>query len=362
MTAFMRVVAALILTLDAAVSVMAEPPVADPVVTLAIAGDIMFADTPGEVVARGDDPFAHLASVLDGADLRVGNLECVIATGGESDPDKPWSFRADPRVLAPLRAHFDGVTLANNHSGDFGPTALAETLGLLDQAGLGRFGGGADLAEAHRPWVVERKGLRIAFLGYDEFLPRSFEADYDRPGVAWSEDAQVMRDIRAARVVHGADLVIPVMHWGFEGEIRASERQRRLARLMIDAGADAVIGGHPHVIQDTDAYRGRPIVYSLGNFVFDGFSQAINNTGWLVTLNLDRDGVRSLRTHSARIDGEGIPHPDPGAVETCWERGQVVPGRCGASGAPPKPGSDAPGGETWETLRSVNVSRGSPDD
>ncbi len=321
--------AALVFGLAAAPAAMAETPAADPVVTLAIVGDIMLADTPGQVIARGDDPFAHFAAVLDAADLRVGNLECVIATGGEPDPDKPWSFRADPRVLAPLRAHLDGVVLANNHSGDFGPAALAETLALLDQSGLGRFGGGADLAEAHRPWVVERKGLRIAFLGDDEFLPRSFEADHDRPGVAWSEDPQVVRDIRAARALHGADLVIPVMHWGFEGETRANARRGRLARLMIDAGAEAVIGGHPHVIQDTDAYRGRPIVNSLGNFVFDGFSQPVNNSGWLVTLDLDRAGGHSLRTQTARIDGEGIPHPDAAAPETCWERGQGVPGPCG---------------------------------
>ena len=87
-------------------------------------------------------------------------------------------------------------------------------LGLLKAAGLGQFGGGYNLREAHTPLVIERKGIRIALLGYNEFMPRSFEADFDAPGSAWSEDEQVVADIRAARSVHRADLVIAVMHWG----------------------------------------------------------------------------------------------------------------------------------------------------
>jgi hypothetical protein len=96
---------------------------------------------------------------------------------------------------------------------------------------------------------------------------------------------------------------------------------------MIKAGADAVIGGHPHAVQDTEIYRDRPIIYSLGNFVFDGFEDPAANTGWALLLELDRDGARAWRATVARIDGEGIPHPtgDPG---TCWERGQAAAGPC----------------------------------
>jgi poly-gamma-glutamate capsule biosynthesis protein CapA/YwtB (metallophosphatase superfamily) len=95
----------------------------------------------------------------------------------------------------------------------------------------------ANLEQAHRPLWIERRGLRIAVLAYNEFKPRSFEAGADWPGIAWSEDSQVVADIRAARAA-GADLVIPFMHWGWERERQASARQRQLARLMIDAGAD----------------------------------------------------------------------------------------------------------------------------
>ena len=303
-----------------------------PVVSLVFVGDIMLADSPGKVIKRGEDPFAPFAAILKSADIRVGNLECVVATTGSAEEDKPYTFRAEPRSLRFVKRHFDAVGLANNHTGDFGPKAFAEMLGLLDKAGIGYFGGGADLARAHTPLIIERKGLRIALLAYDEFFPRSFEADVDKPGVAWSEDEQVRRDIQMARTEYHADLVIPFMHWGWEHESLASPRQRQLARLMIDAGADAVVGGHPHVTQDVEQYRGKPIIYSLGNFVFDGFSSPDNNTGWLLRLELDKQGVRAWRTTVAHMGREGIPVPARAkagaAAGACWQRGAAAAGAC----------------------------------
>lgn len=306
-----------------------DAPAADPVVSIAFVGDIMLDTLPGREIRRRRDPFGPFAPILNAAHIRIGNLECVIATRGTPEPRKPYTFRAHPRTLAVLKRHFDAVSLANNHSGDFGPGAFGQMLDLLDARGLPYFGGGRDLAHAHRPLVIERKGLRIAFLGYDEFFPRSFEADHDKPGIAWSDDDQVRLDIAEARRVHHADLVIPVMHWGWEYERLASARQRELARLMIDAGADAVIGGHPHVTQDVEQYRGRPIVYSLGNFVFDGFSDRDTTTGWLLRLEVDRQGARRWRTFVARIDRHGTPHPAARSEGTCWERGQDAAGPCG---------------------------------
>jgi len=298
-------------------------------VSLAFVGDVMLTDTPGKVIKRGGDPLAPFAAILYGADLRIANLECVVSNRGQSDPAKPYSFRAHPRVLKLLQRHFDVVGLANNHSGDFGPVAFGDMLDRLDNSGIAYFGGGRNLAAAHAPLLLERKGLRIALLGYNEFFPRWFEADDDKPGIAWSEDEQVEFDIANARKVHHADIVIPVMHWGWEHETSASPRQRQLARRMIDAGADAVVGGHPHVVQDIEIYRDKPIVYSLGNFVFDSFTEEVNNTGWLLRLELDRRGVRAMRTVVARIDREGTPHPDMAAHGPCWHAGQgdVVPCR-----------------------------------
>ncbi len=279
----------------------------EPVVSVVFAGDIMLEGGPDRAIRRGHDPFAGVAHLFKGADIRLGNLECVVATVGSVEPEKPNVFRVHPRGLKYVKRHFDAVGLANNHSGDYGPQAFAQMLGFLKQSGLGYYGGGHDLKEAHKPLIFERHGVRIAILGYDEFQPRNFEADHDRPGVAWSEDEQVVRDIQDARRVWNADVVIPVMHWGWEEPI-ANARQRALARLMIDAGADAVIGGHPHQVQDTEVYRGKPIFYSLGNFVFEGFSDPVNNRAWVVRLMLDRQGVHQWQTYAVRIDKQGLPH------------------------------------------------------
>jgi poly-gamma-glutamate synthesis protein (capsule biosynthesis protein) len=269
-------------------------------------GDVMLADGPGRLIAKGGDPFKPFAPVLDQADVRIANLECVIAQGGQA-MDKPWTFRASPHVLPLLHRHVDVVSVANNHTGDFGKAAFAEMLGRLHAAGLPYFGGGLDWREAHRPLLIERKGVKIALLAYDEFFPRVFEAGDGLPGVAWSEDEQVRHDIAQARRV--ADVVIPFMHWGQEHEPMANDRQRELARLMIDAGADAVVGAHPHVVQDTETYHGKPIIYSLGNFVFDGFSAKDNNTGWVLWMDVGKQGVRAWHTEEAHIDQHGAPHP-----------------------------------------------------
>ena len=283
-----------------------------PQVRLLFAGDIMLDNLPGETVARGGDPFAPFATILDGADLAVGNLECVVSTVGQRVP-KPFNFRAHPRVVPLLARYFDAVSLANNHTGDFGKEALVEMLDLLDKGKVRHYGAGRNLEEAHAPLILEHKGLCIALLGYNEFKPRSFAAGPDTPGVAWSlwEQPRVLADIRAARTESRADLVIPYIHWGWEDEPEPNERQRALARRMIDAGADVVVGGHPHVTQGAEYYKGRLIVYSLGNFVFDEYK---DRTGWVLRLTLNKDGLVAWDTVVARTDEQGTPHPVPEAA------------------------------------------------
>jgi hypothetical protein len=289
------------------------------IVDLTFVGDVMVAEEPGALIASGADPFAGVAKVLGPKRLRIANLECVIATTGAAEI-KPFTFRAEPRAIPVLARYFDGVSVANNHSGDFGKAAFAEQLDLLDGAHLPYFGGGRDLAAAHRPWIVEHDGLRIAFLGYVEFKPRAFEAGATRPGVAWSgEDEQVLRDIHAARAEFHADIVIPFMHWGWEDEGYPSERQRVFARRMLDAGADMVVGGHPHVTQGAEIHGGKPIIYSLGNFLFNGFDTEATTTGWILEARLDKSGVREWRTRVVRLAPDGVPRIDENASSPCGD-------------------------------------------
>ena len=297
-------------------------------VRLVFAGDVMLDDGPGRTIAAGRDPLAPFAAALADADFTLGNLECPVATGGRALENKIFSFRASPQALRVLKGRFDAMAVSNNHSGDYGKEAFLETLALLERNGIRHFGGGRNLAAAHAPLWIAKKGLRIAVLGYNEFKPRSFEAGADSPGIAWSEDSQVVADIRAARAA-GADLVIPFMHWGWEREPQPTERQRQLARTMIDAGADVVVGGHAHVTQGAEYYKGKLIVYSLGNFVFDGFDLPAAKRGWLLRLSVDRGGLVAWDTLAAQMDAAGTPHPVPGARTPCGRAGAAEVMLCG---------------------------------
>ena len=290
----------------------------DEQVTLSFVGDILLDSKFGQALTRGEDRFAQTAALLD-ADLSVGNLECPVATNGAA-VDKIYTFRAEPSTLPRLREYFDAVSVANNHSGDYGTAAFEETLTRLRGAGLPYFGGGHDSSQAHAPLFLKKRGLTIALLGYDEFHPRSFEATPERAGVAWVEEEQIVLDIARARAA-GAQLVLPFLHWGWENEFAPSVRQRELARAMIDAGASAVIGAHPHVTQGVEMYRGKPIVYSLGNFAFDLLDRPENALGWQLRLVVDRHGVVSFSTTAIRIDVEGTPFPAPDVATPCGARG-----------------------------------------
>lgn len=276
-------------------------------IDLVFAGDIMLADGPGKTIEGGEDPFAEFGEVLQSADAAIGNLECVVATCG-MPCRKPYTFRAKPEVLPLLKKHFDIVSLANNHSGDFGHDAFLENLDLLEKHKLPYFGGGRNCAHARMPHIIEIKGVRIALLGYNEYYhPRYFEAGPDWPGIAWSVDEQVLADIESARTRHKADLVIPFMHWGDE-EVPENDRQKEFARAMIDGGADMVIGAHPHVTQGIEYYKDKLIVYSLGNFVFDGFDEGPGRVGWILRVRLNQQGLVAWDTVVAKIDDAGTPH------------------------------------------------------
>lgn len=301
----------------------AEPqtqPSPPPTVQVIFVGDIMLDRVPGQAVEQGRDPFAGVAAWLDKADVAVGNLECVIATVGEKVP-KLYNFRCHPRNVPLLARYFDGVSVANNHSGDFGKEAFVEQLGLLRAGSVSFFGGGMNAAEAHSPLIIERNGIRIALLGYNEIELRSYEAGLSAPGLAWSDDQKVVEDITAVRAK--ADLVIVYPHWGLEYHSQPSERQQSLARKMIDAGADLVVGGHPHVTQTVEYYKDKLIVYSLGNFVFDDFNDVPpdlnepSRTSWMLRLTLGKAGLVAWDTVVARTDDSGFPQPVLGAASPC---------------------------------------------
>jgi poly-gamma-glutamate synthesis protein (capsule biosynthesis protein) len=212
-------------------------------------------------------PFRRIAETLRSADLRYCNLECPISDRGVNQYHL-YSFRADPRTLEGLKfAGFNVVSQANNHAYDWGPEALLDSLDRLHRAGIYTVGAGQNTLAAYYPLIVSVGDLRIAFLAYVDVDPKNATAGADRPGVAWLDPTQALADIRFARPL--ADLVLVCPHWGVEYALRPTPDQVALAHQMIDAGADMIVGSHPHVVQPVETYHDRWIAYSLGNLVFD---------------------------------------------------------------------------------------------
>ena len=238
--------------------------------TLLFVGDVMLSRGVGaKMQAEGDwtFPFREIASLLSAADLTFGNLECPVSDLGRNRHHL-YSFRADPKAIEGLKlAGFDVMSVANNHMYDWDPPALLDTLRRLRETGIAPVGAGANDLEAHYPQLFNLAGLRLAFLAYVNVEPKAAIAAPDKAGVAWLELDRVLADIRFARPL--ADLVIVGLHWGTEYAPQPQRNQVEIAHQMIDAGADLIVGGHPHVVQPLEQYRGRWVAYSLGNFVFD---------------------------------------------------------------------------------------------
>jgi poly-gamma-glutamate synthesis protein (capsule biosynthesis protein) len=238
-------------------------------------GDIMLGGSATPTLKRlsYDYPFAATAAELKHGDITVGNLEAPIARRGIEFTDKRFRFRTDPQSAVALkRAGFSIVTLANNHMMDFGAPALQETLRSLDNNGILHAGAGLTLAAARQEAVVRIKGANIAFLAYSLTLPAEFFAADDQPGTAPGFPGYFKKDI--ARAKTAADYVVVSFHWGAEGSSAPSPFQMATARAAIDAGADVVLGHHPHVLQGIEQYKKGIILYSLGNFAFGSCSRA----------------------------------------------------------------------------------------
>ncbi len=280
-------------------------------VTLAFTGDVMFGRTVNThmlATARDDPyPFTHTANFLRTFDLTIGNLECVVSRlGSPVDKPRPFLLRGDPRAYDRLiHAGFDVVSVANNHSGDYGKEAFLDEVLALPRHGITPVGGGRNKREAHTPVLRTVRDTTIAFQAYDEIGPSSFAATDTTPGHAWLTEEDVRQDVPIAR--KQADFVIVFMHWGTEYFTSFSAHQRHLAQVAIDSGADMVVGAHPHVIEPYEYYQEKPIIYSLGNFVFDYMDAEVVRRGHILTLTLDKNRLLNWNLVPTHIGEWGEP-------------------------------------------------------
>lgn len=249
------------------------------VTTLAAVGDIMLGRRVG--ARHRADPGAPLEPMekrLAAAEITVGNFESTLSTDGQPTQGAD-SFAASPRVIGGLRdSGFDLLSVANNHLGDYGDKALRQTLDRFADSPIATVGAGRNLDQARRPVIVERDGVRIGFVATDS-IGETPAAGRDRPGTnrlnmpprTGPLDRSALRRISAdiAALDRRVDAVVVIAHWGTQYTHRPEPSQRTAARAFARAGADLVIGGHPHWVQGFENVGDTVVVHSLGNYVFD---------------------------------------------------------------------------------------------
>ena len=269
-------------------------------ITLAIVGDVLPASGVVRLMEKHgyDYPYRESLHLLQSADIAAGNLETAITDRGTPEEDKEYVYRGPVQTLPALRdAGFDVWSLANNHTLDYGWVGLQDTMAALDEHGFARVGAGHDDAEAYAPAYVEAKGFKVAFIGVSNVIWKPYwNATKTRPGLAQTYDpTRAVAAIEEAR--QHADLVVVLVHWGVEYTDKPEPYQVKKGRQFIDAGADLVIGSHPHVLQGFESYKGRWIAYSLGNFVFTGTKSPQSAETGVLTAVCRRNGECALKFH-----------------------------------------------------------------
>ncbi len=291
---------------NAATVLFARAPAApaDPVTTLTFVGDIMLDRGVKKSVEKNaagnyDWLFENVQSFAD-ADILFGNLEGPASDQGKNVGSE-YSFRMDPGTPAVLaRAGFDVLSVANNHAGDWGVSAFADTVNRVKAAGLLPVGGDEDASKAAGVKIIEKNGITFGFIGASDVGPTWLAAGSSTPGIMIASDAAWPSVIRTAAAL--CDILIVSYHFGEEYHAEPTARQQQLAHLAIDNGARVVVGHHPHVAEPVERYKDGIIVYSLGNFIFDQYFSPETMEGQVLNLSFSGKELTEAATSSVLLD------------------------------------------------------------
>lgn len=275
-------------------------------ITLFLVGDIML-DRGVEYYVKkegGGDwkfPFLKIAKDLQKADILFGNLESPISDKGQRVGSR-YSFRADPRAVEGLKyAGFDILSLANNHALDYTREALEQTMDILREQGIDYVGAGLNRKEAFSAKILEVKDTKIAFLAFTNLGSKSWAASEKKSGLAWINRAEeAFEFIREAK--EKADLVVVALHGGDEYSLEPNNFQKTFAQISLKAGADLVVGHHPHVVQPIERSPEGWVAYSLGNFIFDQSFSEETMKGLLLEVEVEKKKIKKVIPHEIKID------------------------------------------------------------
>jgi poly-gamma-glutamate capsule biosynthesis protein CapA/YwtB (metallophosphatase superfamily) len=246
-------------------------------------------------------PVKDIKDFLKGFDYRFCNLETPISDKGEAHTEKKFVFRGNPKDVALLKhAGINGVSLANNHACDYGKAGILDTIDILNKNNIGSAGAGIDIGAAHLPLIVTINEIKVAILAYADIAFEDSFAGKDHPGVARAKIESIRDDIKQYRAFN--DFIIISIHWGIEYSEYPEAREIKLAHAIIKSGADVIIGHHPHIFQGIEVYEGKPIFYSLGNFIFGSINEnAMENI--LVEISFLKNKINSFSVYP--INGNG---------------------------------------------------------
>ncbi|MFH0917354.1 MAG: CapA family protein [bacterium] len=283
--------------------------------TVAAGGDVLGDRGVGAFIDEngGEAVLAEVRPFLETAHIAFVNLESPVSDKGTRNPYKEYTFRGRPLMTRGLvSAGVDVVSLANNHTLDYGPAALLDTIVRLDDAGVAHAGAGADASAAQAPALLITPAGVVAVLAFTDIVPGGFAATARQPGVNPTTPDRKKLLAAIASANEKADFVIVSFHWGTEYTGRASQDQRRLAHQAVDVGADLILGHHPHVIQGLELYRNRLIAYSLGDFVFDHYSRETGEA-FVLRVTMAHEGPPSVEVVPVYLHAStGVPAPVSG--------------------------------------------------
>ncbi|WP_408009528.1 CapA family protein [Pseudalkalibacillus sp. A8] len=264
-------------------------------ITISFTGDILLDSWVGAAIEQNgvDFPYQHTKHILQKSDITVGNLETAVSTRGTPE-EKRFAFRSKPETLQGLaNAGYDMVSIANNHTLDYGMDALFDTMDHLDNHGIGYSGAGKNEEEAFTAYYKTVNGKKIAILGLSRVLPYAeWAARPESPGIASAYTYEPMMEYVEKAVEH-SDYTIVFIHWNKEREDYPEDYARVMAREFIDAGVAAVLGSHSHSLMGIEYYKGAPIYYSLGNFVFTQSKSHKGQESMIVNLSIEKNEIKS---------------------------------------------------------------------
>lgn len=274
---------------------------------LLFTGDIMLSRSVGaKMAAKGDYgyPARKVEDFFRNADIVAVNLEGPMSDEGVRSGSE-YSFRADPRAVETLKLlNASVVSLANNHMWDYGRAAMMDTIEILSENNIVSAGAGGNARVANAPAIRETKGMKFHFFAYTNLYPKSLEAGENSPGVSSFVPEKAYGEIQAIKSADPKNIVIVLFHWGEEYEPHPNAFQRDTAHALVDAGADMVIGHHPHVAQDAEEYKGKHIFYSLGNFIFDQYFSEETMRGLVVEAFAENGRITDVKLWQSSLNPE----------------------------------------------------------